>query len=303
MKAFEEWKLKRKCQKSGRKKEYQDYLQSKASLERDKDMYYGFLMKAEKNLNDKNPSDSTYKEVKDEVNRWKYNLQEISLRQEFIRPNSPEDIEYREKLTDVFGPKLASILGCDDSIRFHGTTIYYTREILKSGAILSSSARFDGFNKSTDLKDEISVSTANTIDRTLSFFTDLYSYQSSLPAGCLFVLRASESDANLTQYAAMKTFSFKEHPERLLGICTTIENIESVKEWLRLYGYDENLAYTFEDFLKIAPSLKGEDREKIIEKCEDSSNLDMKELIESLEDESINESDVYSDENNCVKTR
>ena len=59
----------------------------------------------------------------------------------------------------------------------------------------------------------------------------------------------------------------------------------------------------FEKFLKIAPSLKGEDKERIIEKCEDSSNLDMKELIESLEDESINESDVYSDENNCVKTR
>lgn len=298
MKAFDEWKLKRICKKSGRLKEYQDYLKAKETWNRDNEMFKNSINKAEIVLKGKTPDDPTYKSACDEVNRWKYTLEESRLKESFIRPNSPDDIQYREKLVDDFSSKIASILGDDDSIRFHGTPIYFTKEILKSGAILSSSARFDGYNKSTDLKDEISVSTAKTISRTLSFFTGIYSFQSSLPSGCLFVLKADDVDATLVQYSAMKTFSFKANPERLLGVCTTPENIPVVREWLKLYGYDENLAYSFEEFLKIAPSLKAVSEQK---KTEDfSSSLDIEELLDELDDEVVAE---YKNVDTNVKTR
>lgn len=304
MKAFDEWKLKRECKKSGRLKEYEDYLKVKESWKRDNEMFKGFLNKAEATLKETKIDDPAYKKACDEVNRWKYTLEESYLKEKFIRPNFPDDIAYRERLTDDFSTKIASIIGEDETIRFHGTPIYFTKEILKSGAILSSSARFDGYDKSTDLKDEISVSTAKNISRTLSFFTDLYSFQQSLPSGCLFVLKAAHVDAGLTQYSAMKSFSFKEQPERLLGICTTPENIPVVKEWLKLYGYDENIVYSFEDFLKIAPNLKGEDKEKSGENNDNLSSLDTNELLDELEDEVVNEeSTTYVDTNISIKTR
>lgn len=285
MKLFDEWKLKRECKKSGKETEYHDYLNVKEAWKKEHEMYIGFLKKAEDNLSKMSQTDSGYNHAYDEVNRWRYTLAESSLKEEFIRPNSKDDIQYRERIIDDFSTKIKEILGDDDTIRFHGTPIYFTREILKSGAILSSSARFDGYNKSTDLKDEISVSTADSIDRTLSFFTDLYSFQSCLPAGCLFVLKSSEVDAELAKYSAMKSFDFKESPERLLGICTTQENIPRVKEWLKMYGYNENLVYSFEGFLSIASSLKSKREENKVEEDEQTSIVNTDELLDELENE------------------
>lgn len=299
MKLLDEWKLKRECKRSGRKNEYEDYLNAKKSWERDNQMYKGFLKKAEDTLARMKPDDAGYNHAYDEVNRWKYTLAESELKEEFIRPNLPEDIEYREKIIDDFSSKIGAILGEDETVRFHGTPIYFTREILKSGAITASSARFDGYDKSTDLKDEISVSTAETINRTLSFFTDFYSFQSSLPAGCLFVLKAAEEDADLAKYSAMKSFSFKEHPDRLLGICATEENIPRVKEWLKMYGYKEDLVYSFEEFLNIAPSLKQESEEsKKMPEEEKQSIVHANELLDELDDEVVEEYDTSN-----VKTR
>lgn len=295
MKLFDEWKLKRECQKLGHENEYNDYKKTKEVLSNDKTMYEGFLKKAEENLaraKELHGEDTLeYSKASDEVNRWKYNLEQLILKAQFIRPNNPSDISYRKNIIDEFSDKIASILGDDTTIRFHGTTIYYAKEILKNNGISSSSSRYDGYDSSTDLEDEISVTTPSTINRTLSFFTDLYAFQSSLPAGCLFVLRTSDEDQELTKYAAMKSFNFKNNPERFLGVCTTSENIPKVREWLKEYGYEENLVFTFDEFLAIAHKFKIDKPDTTLasEVSSEETLIDAEGLIKELDDENIDQ--------------
>lgn len=88
-----------------------------------------------------------------------------------------------------------------------------------------------------------------------------------MPAGCLFVLRDNGAvDSELVKYASMKSFKFREQPERILGICTTEENILRVKGWLKQYGYDENIVYTYEQFLNVAKTLKKKIRTEFLKK-------------------------------------
>lgn len=289
---LDEWKLKRKCIKDGRKNEYQDYLNAKESLAKDKAMYEGYVEKAvarfEEVKKTHGSEDTEYINAKNEVNKWKYTLEQTILMQGYVRPNNKEDILYRKKIIDEFTYSISQTLGDDTSIRFHGTSIYYTKEILKNGSISSSSSRYDGYDSSTDLEDEISVTTSKTIDRTLSYFTDFYAFQRSLPAGCLFVLKAEKpKDQELVKYESMKSFSFREYPERLLGICTTSENITRVKEWLKEYGYDENLVYTFDEFLSIAPSLKT--AEQYPQTITEDSDSKVNELLDELNEEETQE--------------
>lgn len=261
MKLFDEWKLKRKCIKEGRKEEYEEYLKAKDALLRDKKMYEDTVRKAKIILDNARQTygeeSEQYKKALNGLKRQEYSLNETILAIDFVRPNKKEDVEYRKRIIDEFSDSISKILEGDISIRFHGTSIFFTREILKNGGISSTVSRSDGYNSSTDLEDEISVTSSSTINRTLSFFTDLYSFQRSMPSGCLFVLKSnSEVDDELVKYDVMKSFSFKKEPERLLGICTTEENIERVKGWLKEYGYSDNLVHTFESFLKLVPSLK-----------------------------------------------
>lgn len=296
---FDEWKIKRECLKSGRKKEYDEYKKSKQAYITEKNMHERYLQKAKLSFEEvkktHNTSSQEYLKALDEINRWTYAVSEDELKLEFMRPNNIEDIKYREQIIDKFSGEISKILLGDTSIRFHGTPIYFTREILKSGGIFSSSSRFDGYDSSTDLEDEISVTTAETINRTLSFFTDFYAFSRCLPAGCLFVLRDNGAvDSELVKYASMKSFKFREQPERILGICTTEENILRVKGWLKQYGYDENIVYTYEQFLNVAKTLKKENKDRVPEEDSEkqgyqSEIVDAVELINMLEESEENE--------------
>lgn len=293
MKLFAEWKLKRECQKQGRKNEYDDYVKVKEVLAKDKTMYEGFLKKAEEKFESvKKEFGSVSKEYTlacDEVNRWKYTLEQTILKSQYVRPNKPDDVLYRKRIIDEFSEKIGDILGSDETIRFHGTPVYYAKEILKNNGISSTSSRYDGYDSSTDLEDEISVTTPKTINRTLSFFTDFYAFQSSLPAGCLFVLR--DDNQELIKHAAMKSFNFKESPERFLGICTTSENISRVREWLKEYGYSEELVYTFDDFLTIAHQFKSSVTEANSSDVRGNFEcaVDTEALLDELDDEQVSE--------------
>ncbi len=269
---FDEWKIKRECAKSGRKKEYDEYKKSKEAYITEKNMHERYLQKAKLSFEEVKKIHSTssreYLTALDEVNRWTYAVSEDELKLEFIRPNNAEDIKYREQIIDKFSGEISKILLGDTSIRFHGTPIYFTREILKSGGIFSSSSRFDGYDSSTDLEDEISVTTAETINRTLSFFTDFYAFSRCLPAGCLFVLRDNGAvDSELVKYASMKSFKF---------------------------GYDENIVYTYEQFLNVAKTLKKENKDRVPEEDSEkqgyqSEIVDEVELINMLEESEENE--------------
>ena len=79
-----------------------------------------------------------------------------------------------------------------------------------------------------------------------------------------------------------------------MGICTTEENILRVKGWLKQYGYDENIVYTYEQFLNVAKTLKKENKDRVPEEDSEkqgyqSEIVDEVELINMLEESEENE--------------
>ena len=56
---------------------------------------------------------------------------------EFIRPNTCEDISYRERQISEFSHRVKKILSDSELLVFHGTPIYNTPKIIQSGQIIS----------------------------------------------------------------------------------------------------------------------------------------------------------------------
>ena len=193
-----------------------------------------------------------YKDAKEEMLRWYYSMSEAVKQHDFIRPNTKEEIEERKRIADTFGSSLKNIVGDESSLRFHGTPVYFAKEILLDGKISSSADRFDGYIKSTDLPGEFSASDISSIDRTINFFTDFASYQRCLPCGVLFVMKEGEEDKELRQSATMKSFSFYEYPERLVGILCTSEVKPFVEQWVKEAKMDTSKVFTYDEFLEYA---------------------------------------------------
>lgn len=190
-----------------------------------------------------------YQSVYEEMNRFKYSLYEAQKTTKFIRENSADDIEYRDKLIVYFADKMKELLPESSVLRFHSTPIYFAEEILKSGGISSTADRFDGFMKSTDQAGEISVSDINSLSRTVSYFMDVTAYNRCLPCGCLFVLDSEGQTEEQFAASVMSAVDFKSEPDRLCAVLSTPENISNIKTWLVEAGFSSDLAYTFDGFI------------------------------------------------------
>lgn len=254
MKKIDEFKLWIKCKKEGRIEEYNYYKECKETVISDINRYSNYLKDAIEKfeiVKQKYPKNSNkYFEAKNEVSRWRYTLEERKLGLYFIRPNNKEDIAYRDKQCKEFTEKLQKLISPNFDLRFHGTPIYYAQQIIKSGHISSSADRYEGYIKSTDMKGEISASSAETVGRTINFFSDMTSYQRSMPAGCIFaILPKDKEDANYGK-DLMHFVDFKRNPSQLFGIFTTPENVESVKQWMKQSELNPDIVYTFEEFLQ-----------------------------------------------------
>ena len=201
-----------------------------------------------------------------EPKRWKYELNNIQRSLEFIRPNNPKDIEYRDYWRVEFGKKLKEVAPEGLDLRFHGTSIHNTKAILESGGIFSSVDINDGYRASTDLSGEISVSTVDTVDRTLhGWFAGLGDYIRSMPSGCIFALKPrTQKDKELEKLSCMESVNFNNHPEQLYGIFTTDENIPNVKIWLENAGLSPELVTNFEGFLEKVRGIKSSSLDKYV---------------------------------------
>ena len=185
------------------------------------------------------------------VERWKYAIHEVEAQLRFLRPNNMQDIEYRQDQFKNFGQRLNSVIPITSDLRFHGTPIYFAEEIIRSGTISSSADRYNGYIKSTDPKGEISAATIKSVDRTITFYSDISAYQHSMPCGCIFVLQnKGRKDKEIQDIDLMKTVNFKKYPEQLVSIITTPENKERVQGWLEEAGLDPEKVHTFESFIE-----------------------------------------------------
>lgn len=277
------------CIRTGRMSDYKRYKQSIAFKQSDIKRFEGYIEDATmrvNNLRARGYSDES-KEMKsalEELQRWRYTLDEKKLELEFTRPNSDEDIHYRNNNTgSKFVEELKKAKSDELNLVFHGTPIYFAREILRTGKISSSADRYDGYIKSTDMLGEISVSDIDSLSRTLDFFSGMASYQHCLPAGCIFAMFPKDDKDFSKKDSIMSSVDFKQNPEQLYGIFTTPENIPMVQKWLEKAGLDPNLAHDFEGFLhEVKKTSRGLDGDKKL----DSSVRVSQDVIQQVEERS-----------------
>lgn len=204
--------------------------------------------------------------VTNEVNRlrndkqkWNYEYEKSLLISDFIRPNTKEEIESRNQIANTFADSLKEIVGSESNLRFHGTPIYFAKEIIKSNSITSSADRYDGYIASSDMSGSISASTINSLSRTIDYFTDFASYTRCLPCGVLFVLNEKDGDCELRDRSEMQNVDFKKNPEQLVAIVCTDEVKNMVINWCNEYNMDSNKVFSYNEFLEYA---KNNDLEK-----------------------------------------
>lgn len=191
-----------------------------------------------------------YRDAVEQLNRFKYALFEAEKSIDFIRPNTTEDIEYRNNLYDSFADNLKNVLPENLDLRFHGTPVYFAKEILESKQISSSADRFDGYISSTDSSGEISVADINGVPRVVDYFLDVPAHQRFLPCGCLFVLTGEGQTERQRKVSVMDNVDFGKNPERLYAVVTTPENISNVQNWLSDAGFSPNKAHSFDGFIE-----------------------------------------------------
>lgn len=194
--------------------------------------------------------------LKEEIKKWNYEYEKSILITEFIRPNTKEEIESRNIIGNTFANNLKSILGSNSNLRFHGTPIYFAKEIIKSNSITSTADRYNGYIASSDESGVISASTIDSLSRTIDYFTDFSSYMRCLPCGVLFVLNEKEGDFELRNTSEMQNINFKTNPEQLVGIVCTDEVKKTVIKWCVKYNMDENKVFSYNEFLEYAKDNK-----------------------------------------------
>ena len=198
------------------------------------------------------PGQKEFEDAKDEMYRWMVALDMHKSETEFIRPNTQEDIDYRKKIVVDYPNELKEALSPNFDLRFHSTSIGFTKQIIQSGEISSTPDRYDGYIKNSDGKDVISVSDRNDLSRTIHSYANLNLYTQALPAGCIFALLPKDKeDASRYTQGVMSRVDFTKNPEQLYGICTTPENIQKVKMWMSEAGLNPDIVYTYEEFLNV----------------------------------------------------
>ena len=245
---------KRKYKKSP---EYLEYLSMLDLNKTDIDRVLGYYEDATKKLSELleagvDKESKEFLDVKETMQRWYYSYNETVKMREFIRPNSKDEIAERNRIAETFGKELQGILGIESNVRFHGTPIYFAKEIIETGKICSSADIYDGYIRSTDISGEFSASDIHSIDRTINFFTDFGSYRRCLPCGVLFVLREKEGDKELRTSANMQNVDFFQNPEQLIGVLGTSEVKDKLIEWMNSVNLDSSKVFTYDEFLEYA---------------------------------------------------
>ncbi|MBP3766595.1 MAG: hypothetical protein J6G98_05385 [Bacilli bacterium] len=235
--------------------EYQDYKKVLEANKKDIERFALYYKDTRAKLDDaikKGDDAKLIKNLTTDLQRWYYEYQKSILESNFIRPNSKEEIDKRDTLGDIFPKELSNILGSDSNLRFHGTPIYFAKEIIKSGTISSSADRFAGYIHSTDESGFFSASTIDSLSRTIDFFTDFASYNRCLPCGVLFVLNEKEGDSELRSRSQMHNIDFKKNPEQLVGIVCTDEVKDMAIKWCNEYNMDSTKVFSYYEFLEYA---------------------------------------------------
>lgn len=222
-------------------------------------------------------TDYEYQKAFKEFQKVNYELKETEKILKYLRPNNQYDVEYRKKQLSEFTKKLRSVISDKLDLRFHGAPIYFAEDIIRSGKISSTAERFNGYNRSFDSAGIISVTDIDTLDTTVKSFSGL-DIADNLPAGCIFVLRAENTDTCKETFS-MKSVDFKENPKALYGIITTPENINMVRGWMLEQGFMSEKVYDFDEFIHVIEQEKFKQKRELLGDSK-SDYIDQDSIIE-----------------------
>lgn len=216
----------------------------------DLNRFIGYYEDSQKKLNALNKDSNEYKKELENSQRWYYEIIICSKLVEFYRPNNKNDQLERNEIYGGFSNNVLNLLGQDSDLRFHGTPIYFAKDIIKTKSISGSADRYDGYIRSTDSKGTFSASDVTSLSRTITFFTDLGSDRRCLPCGVLFVLNEKENDKELREAALMNNIDFNLNPEQLVSIISTEENIGLLTKWCIESNIDPSCIHTFSSYIE-----------------------------------------------------
>lgn len=231
------------------KEQLEQFIYSVKSNLSDLDRFIEYYEKSEERLSTLNVDSEEYKKELENKNRWYYEIIMCSKMVEFFRPNSINEQQERNEIYSNFGNTVSELLSPDSNLRFHGTPIYFAKDILKTKNISGSADRYDGYIRSTDSKGTFSASDVSSLNRTIQFFMDLGSDRRCLPCGVLFVLNEKENDSELREDALMNNVDFNKNPEQLKAIISTDENIELLTKYCLESNIDPNCIYSFNSYI------------------------------------------------------
>ena len=181
---FNNFKTWLSCKTSGRMEEYKTYKHALENRVSDINRFTKYLSDAIQKVENAKINfgidSKQYVDAKYEMHRWQEALDQAKLEIKFIRPNSQEDIAYRNTQIESFVTNLQEVLSPNLDLRFHGTPICFAEQIIKSGSISSTADRYDGYIKSSDGEGEISVANKDSLGITINYFSDMIFTTSTL---------------------------------------------------------------------------------------------------------------------------
>lgn len=223
------------CEKA--MKEIKEYQEKKEQFEKED---------PEKNFRKIEVCQNVIKSKKTELQHYQSFLQ-------YMRLDTPEDLEERDKALYEFPEIIKSIIPDSEPFVFHGTANVATvMEIIKSGGLKTPEERVGDYKS---FASQIDVTYKNNISVTCDFADKNRS--NFMPYGAIFVFKPKPSEienvlntGNSSEvHGGVDGVDFIENPDRLVGIITTTENKIRIQQCCEANGWDTKKVFTHEEFI------------------------------------------------------
>lgn len=184
---------------------------------------------------------------------YRLELDRLQSVREFMRLPTAEDLTYRARLVNAL-PGILNNIPEYHHLRFHGTSLMATHQILEH-SVISSAVDHDGTPRSMDIQGKISVTSRSSCLVTIRDYLNIS--KNCVPVGCVFVVLPKESEAVSSERTmTMSNVKLKDNDgtisHQLLGILCSPETLGTVQSWLHEMGYPEELAKEYFAFAREA---------------------------------------------------
>lgn len=182
---------------------------------------------------------------------------------DFMRANSDEDLEERNIISHMFPQMIKTVIPDNIPLVFHGNrNIGVVLEIIKSGGLFTPEQRGVSEKSFAVL---IDVTYKSNIMVSCEFAEP--GMNSFMPYGAIFAFLPLENEIenvlntgeNSQVIGGVEGVNFREEPDRLIGIITTVENKERIRSCCLESGWPVDKVFTYQEFVLLCERLYSEE--------------------------------------------